>query len=279
MINTVGADYFAAVGTRVVSGRAFTERDTTGSTKAYILGQTTARILFGDDDPVGRRIAPATDGAPAWGEVVGVVADVQAIDPKDNPVTMQVYQSLAQEPRRQFEIIVRATGVMPSALVPEIRAVMAELDADLPVRLLRPAEESIHRFLYQMGVLRDMFSAFGLLGLALASLGVYGVIARTMAQRTGEFAIRLALGARVGDIVRLVFGAGVRQALLGAALGVAGAYGVAYGITLGFPNIRANNLAALATSTLVLLAVALLACWLPARRAGRINPVEALRAE
>jgi ABC-type antimicrobial peptide transport system permease subunit len=124
-----------------------------------------------------------------------------------------------------------------------------------------------------------MLGAFGALGLALASLGVYGVIARTMAQRSGEFAVRLALGARVADITRLVFGSGLRLALFGAVLGIIGAFGVGGAIGSAFPGIRASNPFVLGASALTLVAVALFACWLPARRAAKIDAIAALRAE
>jgi ABC-type antimicrobial peptide transport system permease subunit len=117
------------------------------------------------------------------------------------------------------------------------------------------------------------------LGLALACIGIYGVIARVMAQRTGEFAIRLALGGSVADITRLVLATGVRQALAGAALGLLGAFGVSRLLAAGFPGMRIDSPGILLATALLLVAVALLACWLPARRAGRIDPMLALRAE
>ena len=191
-----------------------------------------------------------------------------------------VYQPLAQEATRGIEFAVRAApGIAPATLVSAIRDAFVALDPDLPVRRLQPADRNIDRALYQLGVLRDMLGAFGGLGLALASLGIYGVIARTTAQRSGEFAIRLALGAGRRDITRLVFGPGLRQALAGALLGLIGAYGATQVIASAFPGIRTNNPAVLAVTTLILVIVALLACWLPARRAGRIDAIAALRAE
>lgn len=281
MINAVSPAYFDAFSMRLVSGRPFLERDNASAPRVYLVGQSTARAWFGDRDPIGRRIAPLSSGGePVWGEIVGLVADFETVDPDPNPVVHHVYQPMAQEPLRGFELAVRAApGVTPAALVDDIRAVFTALDADLPIRRLQPADQTIDRMLYQLGVLRDMLGAFGLLGLALASLGIYGVIARTMAQRSGEFAIRLALGARVADITRLVFGSGLRLALLGAVLGVAGAFGVSGVIGSAFPGIRANNPLVLLASAGVLLAVALLACWVPARRAGRIDAIQALRAE
>ncbi|MBI2497901.1 MAG: ABC transporter permease [Opitutae bacterium] len=279
MCNVVSPRFLETFDMRLLSGRAFNERDTATSAKVFLVSQTTARALFDGQNPIGRRLAIAGGDKPAWGEVVGVVGDFQSADPEPNPVIYHLYLPMTQEPGRQFEIAVRAAGVAPSTLTDGIRATMTDLDADLPVRRLQPADMTITRTLYQMSVLRDMLASFGVLGLGLASLGIYGVIARTMAQRTGEFAIRLALGAKVSDITRLVLGSGVRQALLGSTVGLLGAFGVTRIISAAFPGIRANNPLILAGTTAALVTVALLACWLPARRAGKIDAMEALRAE
>lgn len=279
LVNTVSPDYFGTYGTRVVAGRAFTERDNAGSTRVFIVSQATATGLVGADNPLGRRIAVYEDATLHWGEIVGVAADVQSVVPEGNPVGFQVYQPMAQAPVRQFELAVRAAGVSPRALVDSIRTAMTNLDPDLPVRNLQPADATIERFNYQLRVLRDMLGGFGVLGLGLASLGIYGVIARTMAQRSNEFAIRLALGASVRDITRLVLSSGVTQALLGSVFGLIGAIGISRLLAAAYPAIRTNNPAILFGTTLLLVAVALLACWLPARRAGQIDAIQALRAE
>jgi putative ABC transport system permease protein len=279
MVNWISPDYFATFGTRIVAGRAFDRREEAGSARVFLVSQSTARAFFGDADPIGRRLAPFGNGAPEWGEVIGVIADYQNVDPDPNAVPHQVYAPLTHEPARQFELAVRAESVAPSALVDAVRSAMAELDPDLPIRSLQPADQTIRRTLYQLSVLRDMLGAFGLLGLGLASLGVYGVIARTMAQRAGEFAIRLALGARVADITRLVLGTGVRQALAGSALGLIGAVGVSAILGASYPGIRTNSPLILAATAAFLVAIALLACWLPARRAGKVDAMLALRAE
>jgi putative ABC transport system permease protein len=278
-LNTVDHAYFATVGTPLVAGRLFDAGDTAASGRVYLVSQSTARALFPAGDALGRRLAPATDGAPAWGTIVGVVADVENVEPDANHVPYQIYRSSTQFPLRTFDVFVRVQGAAPAAIVPELRAAFAALDADLPVRALRPAQQSIARSLYQLGVLRDMLAAFGLLGLALAAMGIYGVLARTMAPRNGEFAIRLALGASARQIARLVFASGVRLALAGAVLGLVGAVGVTRVLTANYPGIRANSPLILAGAALFLLAVALLACWLPARRASQVDAISALRAE
>lgn len=279
MFNAVSQQYLATYGTRLIAGRTFDARDTANSPRVYLVSQSTARTLFGDSDPIGRRIAVAGSDTPAWGEIVGVVGDIQSVDPEPNTVTLRIYPSLTQEPTRAVEIAVRAANVAPAALLDSIRSTMADLDADLPINRLTTADASIARMFYEMRFLRDMLTAFGALGLALASLGIYGVITRTTAQRAGEFAIRLALGASPRDITRLVLGAGVRQALLGSLLGLVGAYAVTSALSAAFRGVHANSPLILAATSLILITVALVACWLPSRRASRVDAIAALRAD
>jgi ABC-type antimicrobial peptide transport system permease subunit len=127
--------------------------------------------------------------------------------------------------------------------------------------------------------INHLLVGFGFLGLFLAALGIYGVIARIVAQRTNEIGIRMALGAQVAQIARLILGAGMRMVLLGTALGLLGAVALARFLASTMPELSENSGAAIAGATAVLIVIALLACWLPARRATRINPIEALRAE
>ncbi len=284
--NTVSPHYFETFGTGIVSGRAFGASDTAASTKVFIISQTTARGLFGNEDPIGKRIAQVDGGKRQSGEIVGVARDVKPVVTDSSPVVYQVYQAMAQEPRARNEIAVRvATGgadsgrVTPAAILESIRTAMAELDPDLPVRALQAADATIDRANYQLRVLRDMLTGFGILGLGLALLGIYGIISRTMAQRAGEFAIRLALGACVTDLTRIVLASGVKLALVGSAVGLLGAMGVVRLLAAASPGMRIDGLPVLLGTTFLLIAVALLACWLPARRAGQVDAMSFLRSE
>jgi putative ABC transport system permease protein len=279
LINGVSPHYFETVGTRLLSGRTFNEADTLTSPKVFIINQAMARGLFGDQSPLGRRIARAGGKTIEWGEIVGVVADVESTRPDPVPVTYQLYLPLAQEPRHYNEIAVRSANVAPSTLVDSVRITMTALAPDMPVRRLQPAETRIARANYGLGVVASMLSSLAVLGLGLASLGIYGVIARAMAQRTGEFGIRLALGATAGDITRLVLSSGAKLALIGSALGLLGAFGVTRLIATAFPNLRADSVPVLIAVTLLLIAIAQIAGYIPARYASRISPTEALRAE
>jgi predicted permease len=279
LVNSVSPGYFDTVGTRLLSGRDFNEHDTAASPRVIVLSEATARGLFGDESPVGRRLARIDGDNLDWAEIVGVVRDVRPVDPEPGPLTFQVYQPMAQQPGRQAEIVVRTNDIAPSSILESIRSTIGTLDPDLPVRRLQSANTRIDRANYQLGVLRDMLASFAILGLGLASLGIYGTIARTMAQRSGEFAIRLALGACMRDLTRLVLASGVKLALLGSALGLLGAFGVAHLLAAGFPGLQIDSFAILVATTLLLVAVALAACWLPARRTGKIDAMSVLRAE
>jgi predicted permease len=277
--NGVSPRYFETVGTRLVGGRAFDERDTLDAPRVFIVNEAMARGLFGSESPLGRRIARAGGANTEWGEIVGVAADVQSVMPDRLPVPYQLYQPLAQEPRLASEIAVRAAGVAPATLVESVRATLAALDAEVPVRKLQPAEATIATARYQWQIVGTMLTFLAVLGLGLASLGIYGIIARTMAQRTAEFGIRLALGAQVKDIIRLVLASGTRLALVGSAVGLVGGVGIARGLAAVFPGMHANSVPALAGVTALLMAIALLASYVPARAAARIDPIETLRAE
>ncbi len=279
LINGISPHYFESVGTRLLNGRAFDESDTLTSPKVFIINQAMARGLFAGESPLGRRIARAGGENLEWGEIVGVAADIESVDRNPSPVTYQLYQPMAQEPRHANEIAVRTAGLAPSTLVDGIRTTMMSLDPDLPLRKLQPAQATIARANYDLGVFRSILSALAVLGLGLASLGVYGVIARTTAQRIGEFGIRLALGARAQDITRLVLTSGAKLAIIGSALGLLGAFGTSRLFAAAFPGMHTDSLPVLIGATALLIAIAQLAAYIPARSASRTSPTEALRAE
>jgi predicted permease len=278
-MNGVSPHYFETVGTRVLSGRTFNAGDTLTSPKVFIVNEAMARGLFGAGSPLGRRIAQAGGPTLEWGEIVGVAADVVSVYADQTTVKYQLYQPMAQEPRRFNQIAVRTAGIAPSTLVAGIRSTMMALDADLPVRRLQAADATIARATHPWHVVATILSSFAVLGLGLAALGIYGVIARTMAQRTSEFGIRIALGAQARDITRLVLASGAKLALVGSALGLLGAFGISRLIAASFPGMQTGSAAVLAGVTLLLVAIAQIAGYIPARNASRISPTEALRAE
>ncbi len=156
VVNGVSPRYFETVGTRLLGGRAFDARDTLGSPKVFVVNEAMARGLFPGENAVGRRIAQAGGKGVEWGEIVGVVADVRSVDPSPAAAEYQLYLPMAQEPRRTSELAVKAAaGVEPFALVDRVRTTMMGLDSDLPVRKLQPAENTLARINYQLGVLEQ----------------------------------------------------------------------------------------------------------------------------
>src|ERR1041385_154846 len=279
VVNSITPAYFDTYQTRVLAGRPFNDHDTLTSARVFIISQTTATALFGNENPIGLRLAQTGTGNPQWGEIVGIAADVKSVMTDPGPVTLQLYQPMSPDPRPYNEISVRTSGAMPSTLVVPIRNVMTQLDPDLPVRQLQAADVTIERANAQTAILRDMLTCFAVLGVGLASLGIYGVIARTMAQRTAEFAIRFALGACTRDTTNIALSSGTKLAAFGLALGILGALGLSRLLAGINPGMRFDSVLTLAGPAGFLVGVAFLASWLPARRAARINPIEALRAE
>jgi ABC-type antimicrobial peptide transport system permease subunit len=186
---------------------------------------------------------------------------------------------MAQESSRYSRLAVRTAGVPPETVLAPIQQAIASLDPDLPVSDLMTAEQRFARTASDLSFINILLGAFAVLALGLAALGIYGAIARTVAQRTGEFGIRLALGAQVHDVTGLVLTAGARLALIGAGLGFLGALGLTRVLASGMPGLQTSHGVMLGGVAVVLIATALFASYLPARRAARINPVGALRAE
>lgn len=277
--NGVTPGYFDATGTRVLSGRGFDRSDTATSPKAVLINEAMARALFSNETPIGRRIARAESEKPDWAEIVGVVADVASVGIYQKPVAFQVYHPLVQEPWHSASLTVRSEGLAPASMLAPIRGAIAAIDPDLPVLNLMPTERSLERAAGDLHMLKKMLGAFALLGLGLAGLGIYGAIARTVVQRTSEIGLRMALGAQVSDVLRLIVGSGVRLALSGVVIGLVGAFGLSRLIARIMPAMETNGGVVIAAASGALVGLALFACYLPARRAAKIDPVVSLRAE
>jgi putative ABC transport system permease protein len=185
---------------------------------------------------------------------------------------------MAQSPQSHLTIMLR-TSAAPEALANAVRAAAAAIDPTQPVHRVRTARSLVDQGLGNISLLGTLLGAFAALGLALAAIGIYGVTSYSVIQRTGEIGIRMALGARRRDVLWLVLAKGARPILLGAALGVGGAYAVARLLVAAIPTLPTRDPATLPAITLVLVTVALLACYLPARRAAKVDPMVALRHE
>ncbi|MEO6003864.1 MAG: ABC transporter permease [Opitutus sp.] len=278
--NGVSESYFDTVGTRLLRGRTFNQNDTPTSPPVVVINDTMARALFSGEDPLGRRLSLVGAKPPLIAEIVGIVEDVRPPDVRPSPIVFQVYKPFAQEAWQYVSILVRATdpSKVPSLLDPIRRAITA-LDPDQPVSNLTPSPVRIERNTAFLQTINQLLVLFAGLGVLLAALGIYGVTARLVAQRTSEIGIRMALGAQVHDIVRLILGGGFRMTLAGALAGLIGAAFLSRYLASEMPGFGHAGMLPVAAATGLLIVVTLIACLLPARRATKVNPIEALRAE
>jgi putative ABC transport system permease protein len=274
----VTPQYFETLGIRLLEGRSFTSADTADRPAVVIINETTARRFWPGESAVGKRIGrPGQD--PRWQQVVGVVNDIDFPGSLGEPYTrFQAFRPMAQSPAGGITIALR-TSSAPEQLANSLRSAAAELDPTQPVHQIRTARSLVDQGLGNISLLGTLLGAFAALGLALAAIGIYGVTSYSVAQRTGEIGIRMALGAQRRDVLRLVLSKGARVVMLGALLGVGGAYAVSRLLIAAIPELPTRDPAALALITIALVAVALAACYLPARRATKVDPMVALRYE
>jgi len=272
-IRRVDATYFETMGVRLVAGRRFDASDRSDSQAVIMINEAARRRFFEAGDPLGQRIA-------LWGlerTVVGVVADerVHGLAAAAPPA---VYLPTPQTPIPGGSLLVRAR-LPAESLVPAVRRVVRDLDPSLPLFGVEALEQTVASSLGQRRFAMRVLVVFAALALALAVAGVYAVLSYSVAQRTRELGIRLVLGAAPGTLWRLVLGEGARMAAVGLVLGLAGALGTSRVLTSLLFGVRAADPVTLAGVAALLGAVAVLASWLPARRAAAVSPAEALRSE
>jgi ABC-type antimicrobial peptide transport system permease subunit len=213
-----------------------------------------------------------------WTEIVGVVRDMQFAAALNEPATpFQVLFPLAQKQSTYVNVTLRSSA--PETLAEPLRRVIAEMDSDLPVQQLGTVEEQIKLGTNGLSLVSTILATFATLGLLLAALGLYGVIALLVVQRTPEIGVRLALGAQTSDVIRFIFVLGIKLAVIGAAAGLVGSFAIGRLLAAVVPEMITQDLWAIAAATLLLILVALVSCWLPARNAASVDPIITLRAE
>jgi putative ABC transport system permease protein len=277
-LSSVSPDYFRALGTPLVRGRFFADSDAVESQRVALIDEAAARRFWPNEDPLGRRVKQGGRASNApWATIIGVVGNVktEGFDQPDHP---HLYLSALQNPGYAMAVYLRAEGD-PASLTQALREQVRAVDPDLPVFGERTMDDVVGASLARRRFALQVVGGFGVLALLLAGVGVYGVVAYSVSRRTREIGIRLALGASSGAILRWVFGHGMRLTLLGTAAGLVGAFlltRLLRGLLFGVETTDPVTYAGLA---ILLAAVALLACYIPARRATKVDPMVALRHE
>jgi putative ABC transport system permease protein len=273
---TASPGFFEAMGMPLRAGRRFTTADVASSRPVAVVNETMARRFFSGESPIGKRMKIEWAGD-VWREIVGVVADVRRRSP-GRPPSPETYVPFAQRPVSSVSLVVRGRGD-PLPLVPSVRRAVAALDSAQAVAAVRTLEHVVDDSVARQRFSTVLLGLFAAAALFLAIIGVYGVVSYQVSQRTHEIGVRVALGARESDIWKLVVGAGARLAALGVAVGLVATLGASRLVRSLLYGVGPTDPATYAAVALLVTGVALLASYLPARRAARIDPMLALRIE
>jgi putative ABC transport system permease protein len=282
MFSTITGDYFRALQIPLLSGRTFESRDNADGPKVVIINETTAKRYFGSPTAaIGKRLSvwSAFRGRRSdekfMREIVGVVGDTKTGSLTDESGA-QIYVPHAQDSQWNFMGLVIRTNGDPAAFATTLRREVQALDKDQPIYNVRTMDDVVANSLGTRRVSMQLFAVFGIAALLLAAIGIYGVMAYSVAQRTQEIGIRMALGAQRSDVLRLVVRQGMTLAAIGVVAGLIGAFGLTRVMASLLFNVRSDDPTTYLAISLLLIVVAFLACYLPARRAAKLNPVIAL---
>jgi predicted permease len=274
--SSVSPDYFKAIGVPLLRGRHFTERDTNGAHRVAIINQTMAKKFFPDENPIGKRIL-LTNGDEVYREIVGVAGDVKS-NGLDSETPAQVYEPYLQQPFPFMTLVLRVNGD-PTGLNEAIRAEILKLDRALPVVSIERLDQLVWASTGWQRSMSLLLGIFAAVAVGLAAVGLYGVTSYLVTRRTQEIGIRMALGAQPADVLKLILRHGAWLTLCGVAVGVLAAWAVMRLLAGELYGVITTDPLTFIGASLLLLGVALLACFLPARRATKVDPLIALRHE
>jgi len=272
----VSPDYFQAMGIPLLRGRLFTERDRQGTPLVAVINETMAERFFPEDEPIGQRIQ-LTQGSRTFSEIVGIVGDVKQYG-LDTDAPAQTYEPFLQRPFSSMNVVVR-TAENPAGLNAAVRREVLAIDKDQPLSYVMTLEEQLATSVARERASMRLMTIFGAVALLLAAVGLYGVVAYSVAQRTKELGIRIAFGANSGDVLRLVVRQGMTLALIGVAVGVVAAFAMSRAVASLLYGVTAIDPATFTLVPLVLIAAAFLASCVPAIRVTKLDPLVALREE
>jgi putative ABC transport system permease protein len=275
---TLTPGYLEALGVPLLRGRYLEPGDRASAQPVAVVSQAMAARYWPDQDAVGKRFKQGDAASPGtWLTVVGVVGDVRNDDAGAPPVP-QFYLAVSQNSARALTYVVRTAGD-PAAAATAIRSAVWEVDKDQPVLNVRTMEQVVREDLAGVDLVAGLLAAFGAIALVLAVAGIYGVLSCAVSQRTHEIGVRIALGAGPAEVLRMMVGQGLRLSLIGVGIGVASGLGLGRAMSSLLYNVSPADPVTFAAVGAVLTTVAALACWIPARRATRVDPVVALRYE
>jgi predicted permease len=275
----IGPQYFRAMGVPVIEGRGFTDADIESTLPVAIVNKELVRETWPGQNPIGKRMKMYGDEYP-WLTVIGVAGNVrtQGLNIDFYPEIYMPYTQYSSWHERPFNLVMR-TARKPLSIVPAVRHAVAELDKNLPISDVRTMDQVANETLSLKNFLTMLLASFAGLALVLAAVGIYGVMAYSVAQRTQEIGIRMALGAKQSDIIGSIIGQGLGLAFAGSLIGLAAALGLTRFLSTQLYGVKPNDGFTFAIAPLILVAVAFFATYLPARRAAQVDPIVALRYE
>jgi predicted permease len=276
--NVVGPRYFAAMGIPLLTGRVLGLQDTENSPKVAVINETMAKWYFPDSSPIGRRFGIGGDPKHSNDiEVVGVVKDAKRESLRERPFP-EAYYPYTQRAGFYNNLEVRYTGD-PAGVIAEVRHAVGEVDKSLPLSYQNTLAQQVEQSLASETLIARLSSFFGLLAVFLACIGIYGLMSYTVARRTSEIGIRVALGADRSTVLRMVMREGLILALVGIAIGLPAALAANRLVSGMLFGLSPTDPLSMTAASITLLALALVACYIPARRAAKVDPMVALRYE
>jgi putative ABC transport system permease protein len=276
----VTPNYFRAMSIPILQGRAYTDRDNENAPRVMIVNEELAQSLFPGESAIGKRITFGNvdnNQQPVWWEIVGVAANVRSVELREEPES-ELYFSASQTGWNSMSLVVRSS-VEPANLSGSVRQIVNEVDKSVPVSSVQTMDHIVSQSITQPRFNLFLLGLFSAVAMLLSAAGIYGVTAYTVTQRTHELGIRLALGAQVGDVLKMILGQGMAVIGVGLVLGLVSAFGLMRLLRSLLFGVGENDPVTFVAITGLLLLVAVVACYIPARRATKVDPLEALRYE